>query len=132
MSLHDNASLSVSKLYQTNLFRSIIFRIIIILVFIIVRYIPNYITFTSKITQYDTNNNYYIRMYIDNKKRPPHTGMEVSYILSSNSKIYYLIRNIWRISYFIVHCFQKQLLNRQRLQEYNPQSTSLKHTSILV
>ena len=75
MSLHDNASLSVSKLYQTNLYRSIIFRIIIILVFMIVRYIPNYITLTLKITQYDTNNNYYVRMYID-KKRLPHIGME--------------------------------------------------------
>ena len=51
MSLHDNASLSVSKLYQTNLFRSIIFRIIIILVFIIVRYIPNYMLIILKITQ---------------------------------------------------------------------------------
>ena len=68
MSLHDNASLSVSKLYQTNLYRSIIFRIIIILVFIIVRYIPNYITLMLKITQYDSNNNYYVRMCIDNKK----------------------------------------------------------------
>ena len=68
MSLHDNASLSVSKLYQTNLYRSIIFRIIIILVFIIVRYIPNYIIIILKITQYDTNNNYYVRMYIDKKK----------------------------------------------------------------
>ena len=68
MSLHDNASLSVSKLYQTNLYQSIIFRIIIILVFIIVHYIPNYIIIILKITQYDTNNNYYVRMYIDNKK----------------------------------------------------------------
>lgn len=68
MSLHDNASLSVSKLYQTILYRSIIFRIIIILDFIIVHYIPNYITLMLKITQYDTNNNYYIRMYIDKKK----------------------------------------------------------------
>ena len=67
MSLHDNASLSVSKLYQTNLYRSIIFRIIIILVFIIVRNIPNYIIFMLKITQYNTNNNYYVRMYIDKK-----------------------------------------------------------------
>ena len=68
MSLHDNASLSVSKLYQTNLYRSIIFRIIIILVFIIVRYIPNYMLIILKITQYDTNNNYYVRMYIDTKR----------------------------------------------------------------
>ena len=68
MSLHDNASLSVSKLYQTNLYRSIIFRIIIILIFIIVRYIPNYTVLISKIAQYDTNNNYYVRMYIDNTK----------------------------------------------------------------
>ena len=67
MSLHDNASLSVSKLYQTNLYRSIIFRIIIILVFIIVHYIPNYIVLILKITQYVTNNNYYVRMYIDKK-----------------------------------------------------------------
>ena len=72
MSLHDNASLSVSKLYQTNLYRSIFFRIIIILVFIIVRYIPNYIVIISKITQHDTNNNYYVRMYIDTK-RDSHT-----------------------------------------------------------
>ncbi len=67
MSLHDNASLSVSKLYQTNLYRSIFFRIIIILVFIIVRYVTNYIILMLKITQYDTNNNYYVRMYIDKK-----------------------------------------------------------------
>ncbi len=67
MSLHDNASLSVSKLYQTNFYRSIIFRIIIILVFIIVHNAPNYIIFVLKITQYDTNNNYYVRMYIDKK-----------------------------------------------------------------
>ena len=72
MSLHDNASLSVSKLYQTNLYWSIIFRIIIILVFIIVRYLPNYIVIISKIAQYDTNNNYYVRMYIDTK-RDSHT-----------------------------------------------------------
>ena len=68
MSLHDNASLSVSKLYQTNLYRSIIFRIIIILVFIIVRYIPNYKILILKIAQYYANNNYYVRMYIDKKK----------------------------------------------------------------
>ena len=68
MSLHDNASLSVSKLYQTNLYRSIIFRIIIILVFIIVHNTPNYIMLVLKIAQYYTNNNYYVRMYIDNKK----------------------------------------------------------------
>ena len=67
MSLHDNASLSVSKLYQTNFYRSIIFRIIIILVFIIVHKTPNYTIFVLKITQYDTNNNYYVRMYIDTK-----------------------------------------------------------------
>ena len=72
MSLHDNASLSVSKLYQTNFYRSIVFRIIIILVFIIVRYIPNYVIIILKITQYDTNNNYYVRMYIDTK-RDSHT-----------------------------------------------------------
>ena len=93
MSLHDNASLSVSKLYQTNLYRSIIFRIIIILVFIIVRYIPNYTILILKITQYDTNNNYYVRMYID-KKRLPHIGMEVHCILFLIHTIYYLIRNI--------------------------------------
>ena len=87
MSLHDNASLSVSKLYQTNFYRSIIFRIIIILVFIIVHNTPNYIMLVLKITQYDTNNNYYVRMYID-KKRLPHTCMEVSYILYSNHNIY--------------------------------------------
>ena len=51
MSLHDNASLSVSKLYQTTFYRSIVFRIIIILVFIIVRYIPNYMLIVLKITQ---------------------------------------------------------------------------------
>lgn len=72
MSLHDNASLSVSKLYQTTFYRSIIFRIIIILVFIIVRYIPNFIILISKITQHDTNNNYYVRMYIDKKKTSTH------------------------------------------------------------
>ena len=94
MSLHDNASLSVSKLYQTNLYRSIIFRIIIILVFIIVHYIPNYIVLILKITQYDTNNNYYVRMYIDNKKRLPHIGMEVPCILFPIHTIYYLVRNI--------------------------------------
>ena len=93
MSLHDNASLSVSKLYQTNLYRSIIFRIIIILVFIIVRYIPNYIIIILKITQHDTNNNYYVRMYID-KKRLPHIGMEVPCILFPIHTIYYRIRNI--------------------------------------
>ena len=93
MSLHDNASLSVSKLYQTNLYRSIIFRIIIILVFIIVRDIPNYMIFISKIAQYDTNNNYYVRMYID-KKRLPHIGMEVPCILFPIHTIYYRIRNI--------------------------------------
>ena len=93
MSLHDNASLSVSKLYETNLYRSIIFRIIIILVFIIVRYIPNYIRLMLKITQYDTNNNYYVRMYID-KKRLPHIGMEVPCILFPIHTIYYRIRNI--------------------------------------
>lgn len=93
MSLHDNASLSVSKLYQTNLYRSIIFRIIIILVFIIVRYIPNYIVLILKITQYDTNNNYYVRMYID-KKRLPYIGMEVPCILFPIHTIYYFIRNI--------------------------------------
>lgn len=87
MSLHDNASLSVSKLYQTNFYRSIVFRIIIILVFIIVRYIPNFIIIILKITQHDTNNNYYVRMYID-KKRLPHTCMEVSYILYANHNIY--------------------------------------------
>ena len=93
MSLHDNASLSVSKLYQTNLYRSIIFRIIIILVFIIVRIIPNYIILMLKITQHDTNNNYYVRMYID-KKRLPYIGMEVPCILFPIHTIYYLIRNI--------------------------------------
>ena len=93
MSLHDNASLSVSKLYQTNLYRSIILRIIIILVFIIVRYIPNYTILILKIAQYDTNNNYYVRMYID-KKRLPHIGMEVPCILFPIHTIYYLIRNI--------------------------------------
>ena len=93
MSLHDNASLSVSKLYQTNLYWSIIFRIIIILVFIIVRYVPNYIVIISKIAQYDTNNNYYVRMYID-KKRLPHIGMEVPCILFPIHTIYYRIRNI--------------------------------------
>ena len=92
MSLHDNASLSVSKLYQTNFYRSIIFRIIIILVFIIVRNIPNYLILVLKITQYSTNNNYYVRMYID-KKRLPHTCMEVFYILSFIHNIY-LIWNI--------------------------------------
>ena len=93
MSLHDNASLSVSKLYQTTFYRSIVFRIIIILVFIIVRYIPNYIIIILKITQHDTNNNYYVRMYID-KKRLPHIGMEVPCILSPIHTIYYRIRNI--------------------------------------
>ena len=93
MSLHDNASLSVSKLYQTNLYRSIIFRIIIILVFIIVHCIPNYIVLILKITQCDTNNNYYVRMYID-KKRLPHIGMEVPCILFPIHTIYYRIRNI--------------------------------------
>lgn len=48
------------------------FRIIIILVFIIVRYIPNYTILILKITQYDTNNNYYVRMYIDKKKTSTH------------------------------------------------------------
>lgn len=93
MSLHDNASLSVSKLYQTNFYRSIVFRIIIILVFIIVRNIPNYIIPILKITQYNTNNNYYVRMYID-KKRLPHIGMEVPCILFPIHTIYYHIRNI--------------------------------------
>ena len=46
-----------------------------------------------KITQHDTNNNYYVRMYID-KKRLPHIGMEVPCILSPIHTIYYRIRNI--------------------------------------
>jgi len=48
------------------------------------------VLYSYKITQYDTNNNYYIRMYID-KKRLPHIGMEVPCILFPIHTIYYLI-----------------------------------------
>ena len=89
MSLHDNASLSVSKLYQTNFYRSIIFRIIIILVFIIVRNIPNYLMLVLKIAQYNTNNNYYVRMYID-KKKDFHTHVWKSLIFYPLFTIYIL------------------------------------------
>ena len=126
MSLHDNASLSVSKLYQTNFYRSIIFRIIIILVFIIVRCIPNYLLNKCKNGQYIANNNYYVRMFIDTK-RDSHTFVWKSLDTTLNLNIY---DSRYMGIYFIVYCFQKQLLNRQRPQEYNPQSMSLKHTSI--
>lgn len=126
MSLHDNASLSVSKLYQTNFYRSIIFRIIIILVFIIVQYIPNYIRNKYKSEHYITNNNYYVRMYIDTK-RDSHTFVWKSLYTTLNLNIY---DSRYIGIYFIVYCFQKQILNRLRPQEYNPQSMSLRHTSI--
>ena len=100
MSLHDNASLSVSKLYQTNLYRSIIFRIIIILVFIIVRYIPNYMLIILKITQYDTNNNYYVRMYIDTK-RDSHKfvwkSLEYAPLIST-----FMIQDIWEYIFYCI------------------------------
>lgn len=89
MSLHDNASLSVSKLYQTNFYWSIIFRIIFILVFIIVRYIPNYLLNKCKNGQYITNNNYYVRMFIDTK-RDSHTFVWKSLDTTLNLNIYTL------------------------------------------
>ena len=67
-------------------------------------------------------------MFIDTK-RDSHTfvwkSLEYAPLIST-----FMIQDIWEI-YFIVYCFQKQLLNRLQPQEYNPQSMSLMHTSIL-
>ena len=62
------------------------------------------------------------------QKRDSHTFVWKSLDTTLNLNIY---NSRFMGIYFIVYCFQKQLLNRQRPQEYNPQSMSLMHTSIL-
>ena len=87
---------------------------------------PNYLLNKCKNGQYITNNNYYVRMFIDTK-RDSHTFVWKSLDTTLNLNIY---DSRYMGIYFIVYCFQKQLLNRLQPQEYNPQSMSLRHTSI--
>ena len=73
---------------------------IFILVFIIVRYIPNYIFNKQKNGQHITNNNYYVRMFIDTK-RDSHTfvwkSLEYAPLIST-----FMIQDIWEYIFYCI------------------------------